>query len=141
MLHDHGGDGAVGGAYEFEDGDFTNLAHRQGVDDEGHNGRADDGQNDQKHGDLLGRCGNELLDQNALHLCAGIDTQVFPTPDRFGHGFRVGTGLNLHQYGIDRRVGALRSNHGLQKSRHTRTIECGALRGACALGHDGVVVF
>jgi hypothetical protein len=90
LLQDHAGDGAVARADELEHRDLADLAQRHGVDDEGHDGRADDGQDHQEHADLLGRGGDQLGDQDVFHLRAGVHLQVLPAADGFGHRLGVG---------------------------------------------------
>jgi hypothetical protein len=72
LLQDHAGDGAVLGADELEHRDFADFAQRHRVDDEGDDGGADQRQDGQEHADLPGRGGNELADQDLLHLRARV---------------------------------------------------------------------
>ena len=45
LLHDHRGDGSVACADELQHRDLADFVHRQRIDDEGNDGRANDGQN------------------------------------------------------------------------------------------------
>ena len=101
LLHDQTDNGAIFGADQFEDGNLTNLAEGQGVDDEGDNGRADNRKDHQEHADLFGRGGDQLADEDLLHLAAGVDRQALPAADRFRHFVRVMTRFNLHQNRVD----------------------------------------
>ncbi len=62
----------------------------------------------------LGRGGDQLTDEDLLHLAAGVDRQALPAADRFSHIFCVMTRFNLHQNRVDIRVDALRSDDGIE---------------------------
>ena len=141
LLQDHAGDGAVARADQLQHGDLADLAQRHGVDDEGDDGGADDGQNDQEHADLPGRGGDQLGDQDLLHLRARVGLQALPAADGLAPPPRrssprrscTSTALTLWLLVCE-------AIDGLEQAGHAGAVERRVGGGARALVDDGVVV-
>ena len=101
LLHDHRGDGSIARADQLQHGDLFDLAEGHGVDDEGHDGRANDRQNDEKQGDLPGGGGDQLCHQDLFHVGVGVRGQVLPALDVVGHLTRIVSVFHSHQDGVD----------------------------------------
>ena len=84
LLQDHRGDGPVACPDQLEHGDLAHLVQGHGVDDEGDDGRTDNRQDDQEHEDLLRRRGDQLGDEDVVHVGTRIGFEVLPAPDLAG---------------------------------------------------------
>ena len=140
LLQDHAGDGAVARADQLEHRDLAHLAQRHRVDDEGDDGGADDGEDDQEHDDLLGRGGDQLGDEDLVHVGPRVRLQVLPAPDLARHDRFVGVRGQPQQDDVHVAAAGLARLHRLEQSRHAGAVERRIGGGARALVDERVVV-
>ena len=125
LLQNHGDDGGIVGADQFENGDFADFSHGHVINDESNDGGADDGQNDHEHAELPQSVGDDPDLQDLPHLLVAVDFEVFPAFDGFRNGGRIIAGRHPDQHGVDLLVGLLRLGDGLQQPGRTGTVQFG----------------
>jgi hypothetical protein len=89
---------------------------------------------------ICGRGGDQLADQDVLHLGARVDGEPLPAAHGLGHLVGVGAGAQAHQHGVDGVAAGLRGVDRIQQPGHTGPVEGRVGRGARAVLYDGVVV-
>ena len=120
--------------------DLADLVQGHRVDDEGDDGRADNRQDDQEHEDLLRRRGDQLGDEDFVHVGTRIGFEVFPAPDVAGYGRFIGVRGEPQQDHIHRPAARLAGLYGLEQSRYTGAVERRIGGSACAFIDQRIVV-
>ncbi len=144
LLQNHPGDRPVACTDELEHRDLADLAHGHGVDDEGDDGRADHGQDDQEHADLAGprwrsacRPGS-LPSARGCRPCRCFQRRIDFWPPRSAAVARL---RPVTSTAFTLRLALCEAMHGVQQARHAGTIERRIGR-RCVAGslQNGVVV-
>ena len=140
LLQDHPGDGAIACADQLEHRDLAHLGQRHRVDDEGDDRRADHGEDDEEHEDLLRRGGDQLGDEDLVHVGPGVGFEVLPAPDLARHDRFVGVRCQPQHDDVHRAAAGLARLHRLEEAGHARAVERRIGRGARAFVEQGIVV-
>ena len=133
LLQDHPGDGAVARADQLQHRDLAHLVQRHRVDDEGDDGGADHGEDDEEHEDLLRRRGDQLGDEDLVHVGSRVGLEMLPAPDLARHDRFIGVRGEPQHDDVHGAAAGLARLHRLEQSRHAGAVERRIGGGARAL--------